>query len=548
MGPKMVVTGRMRALFALTRLSGPLQADVLEDKELAKRWSIEVHQPMKIAENLVFEGDVLFSAFRMAADGGPVSQLVDVKGNAVAATVTIDSEGAACLVTQNRKLRFAHAILMSSDRAKRMSAAEQLLSRLVLTERDRKQIRDLVSLETFNAEDFLHVAEVLASSPDEFAERLREKANKRSVSVPDMLPQDRRHWEHLTAPKQTSNNLLSFVSGELAEERTQRIRRDLVATFPSISLTFSSPALVPHDLLAPCELEAKAQLLEAAVGLEDHFSLVSAFELCARWLNQDSRFAELGERLLDALFADKKQLEAACGLFAAAFILAVVKLSEDEKTRTLPTYWRRLAAASHAGLVVRTCELTEIKHDKLFEWALRQSGTEYFVSVLSDFDTDPQWRPEWIDARYLLADACGRAIVATRNVPNDLLPEGWKSRIDALSDWVRDQHLFLLSMHPAVMEGARRPKPPTLNEMGDFADSYRQLINHPTLDNLLLARAAISIFGCPADVVESLHKVIGHVRRSDPETDNNQILEVLRLIAHVAAMLNDVALADAVAD
>jgi hypothetical protein len=197
---------------------------------------------------------------------------------------------------------------------------------------------------------------------------------------------------------------------------------------------------------------------------------------------------------------------------------------------------------------VRSCGVTEIKHEELFEWALAQSGMEYFVSILSDFDTDPQWRPEWIAPRYLLADACGRAIVAARNVPNDRLPESWKSRIDALIDWVRDQHLFLLTMYPAVMEGARRPKTPVLNEMGDFADSCRPLINHPTLDNLLLARAAISIFGCPGDVIESLYTVIGHVRRSAPEADNNQILDSLRLIAHVAVMLNDVPLADAVAE
>jgi hypothetical protein len=547
MAPKIVISPHTRALFALSKLSGPLQSDVLSDTELVKRWNIELHQPMKIADNLVFDRDVLFSAFRIAADGGSVSEFADVKGNSVAVTVTIDREGAACLVTEKHKLRFVHAVLMSSDRAKRTSAADQLLSKLVLTERDRKEIRLLVSLETFGAEDFLRVVEIVASSPEEFVERLRDKVNRRRVSVADILPSDRRHWEHLTAPRQTSDTLVSFLSGELAEERTLRIGRDLVAMFPSIALTFCSPSLVPHDLLAQCETEAKAQLLEAAVGLEDHFSLVGAFELCARWLPQDPRFAGLGQRLLDALFADMKRLEAACGLFAAAFILAVAKLSEDEKTRTLPAYWRRLAAASHASLVVRSIGVTEIKHEELFAWAMAQSGMEYFVSLLSDFDTDPQWRPEWIDPRYLLADVCGRAIGAAMKVPGDLLPESWKSPIDALNNWLRDQHLLHLTWYPALMEGTRRPKTPVLNEMGDVADVYRELINAPTLDKLLRARAAISTFGCPAEVVESLYKIIAHLRRSAPQT-NDQILDALRLIAHVAVMLNDVALADAVAE
>jgi hypothetical protein len=37
-------------------------------------------------------------------------------------------------------------------------------------------------------------------------------------------------------------------------------------------------------------------------------------------------------------------------------------------------------------------------------------------------------------------------------------------------------------------------------------------------------------------------------QRSAPEADNDQILDALRLIAHVAVMLNDVSLADAVAE
>jgi hypothetical protein len=521
---------------------------LLAGKDIAKRWDIPVQQPMKLAGNLVFNRDVLFSAFRAAADGASLTELIDLKGNPVAVKVTIDDAGAAHINTDKLDMRFSHAVLMTSNREKRVAAAEEFLTKVVLTERDRSEVRQLAALETFSVDEFLQIAELAASSPDEFEERLREKANKRQVSNKDILPQDRRHWDHLTAPRGASDDLATFVAGELAQERRLRIARDPVATFPSIAFTFSAPSLVPHDLLASCSIDDKVRLLDVAAKLEDHFSLIGAFELCARWVGDDLRFAPIGERLLDALFADMKRLETACGLFAAAFILTVAQLSADEQTKTLPAYWRRLAAACHASLVVRACGVTEINHEELITWAMVQRGMEYFVSILMDFNTDPQWRPEWIDPRILLADVCGRALGAAWLVPKEKLPEGWKQRIDTLDAWVRSGHLLLLTMYPAVTEGARRPKIPILNEMGEISELYRKLIDDPSLDNLLMLRAPISTFGCPKEAVESLHNIIGQIRRSPAKPEDDATLDAFKLIAHVAVLLNDVALADAVAD
>jgi hypothetical protein len=112
---------------------------------------------------------------------------------------------------------------------------------------------------------------------------------------------------------------------------------------------------------------------------------------------------------LERLFGDMERLKTSCGMFAAGFVLATAYLSEHEKLRSRPVFWRRLAAASHASLIVRTCGVTPIKQDELVSWALRLSGTAYFASVLADMHAEPRWRPEWLFPNFLIADCFGRA-------------------------------------------------------------------------------------------------------------------------------------------
>ena len=254
--------------------------------------------------------------------------------------------------------------------------------------------------------------------------------------------------------------------------------------------------------------------------LEDHFSLVGAFELCADWISDNPDFSHSGERLLDRLFSDLKRLETVCGMFAAAFVLSVAKIAQDDKVNAKPAFWRRLAAASHASLVVRSCRGTEIDHKDLIEWSMRQSGHAYFLSVLCDFTTDPQWRPEWIDPSFLLADVCGRAIGAWLKIPKKKVPASWTERIDKLRNWINERHYEILMPFPAVMEGARRPDLPTVSEMQDIGELYEVLMKEPSVDHLLRMTPAIQAFGPPREIIESLHKVIGIIRANSSADDD----------------------------
>jgi hypothetical protein len=172
--------------------------------------------------------------------------------------------------------------------------------------------------------------------------RLQAKVNVRQVSSLDILPEEPQHWTNLTATRRTSETLVEFIDTELLEELKARLGLNGASAFKNIALTFASPGLVPHALFDSLDKETMIAALEQACTFEDHFSLLGAFETCARLVTKDQRFVDLGQRLLDRLFADMERLQTSCGMFGATFILAVAAQAEDERLSKEPAYWRRL--------------------------------------------------------------------------------------------------------------------------------------------------------------------------------------------------------------
>jgi hypothetical protein len=82
----------------------------------------------------------------------------------------------------------------------------------------------------------------------------------------------------------------------------------------------------------------------------------------------------VGTRLLEQAFAPMEKLEGRCAVFRSAFVIATARLATHEELRRRPVYWRRLAAAAHASLVVRTLGIEGADHRKLLEWAIKVAG------------------------------------------------------------------------------------------------------------------------------------------------------------------------------
>ncbi|HEX5865132.1 MAG TPA: hypothetical protein VF014_12905, partial [Casimicrobiaceae bacterium] len=358
---------RIKAAFALDRLSARVQSDALADGSLAARFSFELKHPVRLAEDLVFPREELFAAFRVAADNGEAHLLA--KDNA-AGRVTISGDHAATVEFGDRRWRFENAALLASSTTQREQVLEILLSRHSLSPRIIEELRSIVRKHDFSDDDFFQAVTLLTSSPESFADRLLSRVDVRQVGKADLLPEDDRHWDHLTGPVLSSRNLTEYLANELDEVRRSRFAADPQRAFDLASLGYAAALLVPLDIARHIETGVLDTMIEQGLEHDDHFALIGLFEICADALVRDARFERLGERVLERLFGNMERLKSSCGMFAAGFVLATAHLSEHEKLRSRPVFWRRLAAASHASLIVRTCGVTPIKQDELVSWAL----------------------------------------------------------------------------------------------------------------------------------------------------------------------------------
>jgi hypothetical protein len=538
---------RLRVLSALRKFSLAVQSDVLADGGIAARFNIPVSKPARLSDQVSVDRNLLFTALQKVVDGLPLPEFVDEHGKPLQLGITIEAD-AGIVAHQDQRWVFANAALLSSDPLRRAAVLTRCLSRNTVRSEDRARLENLVAKEDFAHGDFVAAAAILGASPESFAAVLRQKTASGPLTMRDLLPEQPAHWSNLTAPRIRSASLEEFIAGELAAERSAQIERNPAHALAAIALTFASPLLIPHDLFKDVPADVMLEGVERVAVAEGPFALCGALDLCAERAGGDGRFATAGEKILDKLFADMDLLAAACDLFGAVFVLATAYLAEHETFRRQPVFWRRLAAASHAALVVRTLGVAKPEGEPLLTWVSRVRGNAYLLSVFNEFCEEPRWRPDWIAPRFLTADVVGRSLISSQRLPEGQLPAGWQERLTAARSYLDMEKLQFAAHLPAVLEGARRPRNPTLQDLAPITEAYQRLIDEPAPDLLLGMTPAIRGLGFPVEAADAAIKVIGKLR-SDPGNLQDEIVQAtMSLAADIAADICDVGLADLVAD
>jgi hypothetical protein len=546
---------QLRPLFVLEKLSQLLRSDVLADGSIISACGFTAKRPAQLTDDIVVIRDELFAAFRNAPDAPVKCQLHDPNDAPVEATISVNKDGSGTVEIANKKMRFPWVTLLSSDVDKRRAQLDQFVHRYRLSDGDAVSLRALIARGDYSENDFFAAAKMLESSPESFTERLAEKLRRQEgenrIAPVDVLPDDDRYWNHLLPPVDGSAMLADYIGKKLHAAWQAGLKVDSVRALCSFATTFAAPELVPSSLLRDLNADAARAVVEAVSKMEDPFSLVGALEICVDRAAEDQRFAVLGERLFDNLFGDMERLMGACALFGAVFIIATAHFATHETLQHRPVFWRRLAAAAHASLVVRVCGGNGIDPKRMISWATRLFGDAYFLSVVSDFAVEPQWRPEWILPKILVADLFGRAVGAWRQLRQKTAPPSWKDRVEKAYAWIVAEQIGAFAQYPSVLQGTRRAQRPTLADFQNLpqgADAFRALANDPTVETLLSISPFIEACGFPNEATGDVEKVLGSIRSAPPVEDDKLTVLALSLLAHIAALTENVALADSISE
>jgi hypothetical protein len=537
---------RLRALYAFSKLSSALSSDVLADGSIAERFDITVSRPVRLSNGTVISQSVLCKAFREALAGKPIMPLLDQDGKTLAAEVSIDDDSSGLVKLDGKGFRFENVGLLTPNAAKRIETVESTLKRHTLSEGEAEKVRAHTSKSDFLDDDFLSIIGTLLTSPESFRESLAPKMESRQVALGDLLPEDARYWDQLTAPLGASTSLSEFIASELTSQRRIVLAGDPRKAIRSIALSFCAPALVPIELFRSQDPDAVLLMLEEAAQFADHFSLIGAFEICGDWCSRDARFGPVGEKLLDKLFSDMQRLKDACAIYGAGFVLATARLHQHQEWRRKPAFWRRLTVAAHASLIARAFGSASVDLMSLFKWAMNLSGKAYYLSICIDAADEPRWRPDWLTHNLLVPDAFSRADAVLKRLPDGFINEEWTKRIEATRKTLEEEGGIVLANYPAIGESARRHQP-SLKELGELATFYQSFINNPNIDNLLVLGPLIFSFGIPAECLAPIAKLVADWRHSGAKYEDVKVQTAALLVVYVAVQLKDVSLADAIA-
>lgn len=539
---------RLKALFAIGKLSRPLVSDVISDGKIAELFNISVTRPMQLSPDVGISQDVLFDAFRQVLQGQMPQPLTDLKGSPLAAEISIGSDGVGILRMEGHlPWRFENVGLLASRAAARLDYLDRTLLKVTLATTTVAALRGLLSKPDFSNDDFVEAVFLLQTSLESFAGELEKKVGVRSVGINELLPTEERYWDNLIAAVDRSTSQDEFIDYELESERCVKFAGSPQQAMRYLSLSFSGPELVPLARIQTLSADFVTDMLQEATKLPDHFALVGGFEICGDWVEKDGRFVVLGEQLLDKLFSDTKRLSDACAMFSAAYTIASARLSEHKLLGSRPAFWRRITAAAHAGLVVRTCGVTRVDAAGLLKWSMQQAGKASHLGAYVDSPELPRWHPDWIQPHFMIADAFSRVDATMIKLAGTAVPPEWIARVESARAWIETSKTAILAGFPALAQGSRRNLP-KMDELGYVGEPYKKFCANPTPNGLVGIAPFVFAFGVSDEVVKASYKVIAQLRHDAPKWEAGHIQVSLMLVSYIASQARDLSLGDAVCE
>lgn len=541
----------LSVLYAFQRLPTSIQQTALLDHQFVERHKIPVTPlPFVIDAHIKVARNELFAAFARAGDGHKVEIPVQSGKGKINLRLEIAKDGAGILkIGKKKRIRIENAGLCHPSVERRRAILAKLLKRLTISGVYATEVRTLVETEPFTEDVFVNAATILNAAPEEFSAQLSSRLSRSSLGELDFLPKDPRYWEHLVPLPRVSTTLTEYVAAELKEDQCERLDASDNG-MAAVSRQFAGQETVPHTWFEAQSPDTVISHLKTLLTFEDPFSLAAAFEICVRQAVRDDRYVEMGSHFLDKLFSDRSRMLDRCRLFGAMFVISTARLSLMPQFQAVPIFWKRLAAAAHSSLVVRTFGLNPPPED-VFGWAVRQQQEHYRTSVYADMWDAPRWRPEWIEAELLAADCYGRVLQALPHLDlmNKPLPDAWKERIAKAGEWMQELGSVVGAYFPSLTQGERLPR--SIQPQGELLARRDQLLAalkiEPSRENLLRIGNIAEIAGVSAGHLDAVLQATRNVL-TEGAIDVESYGTPATIAARIAAIGRYLPLADLVAN
>jgi len=530
---------RAAAIYALKRLPPDMRSEFLSDPEFTRIIGFDAVPSLTLGATTLPRAEVLgqFRKIFAQSDAG-----AENKGEA-----RIDHQSGDGLFDHDgHTYRLSYIDLLQPDRDRRMKAWGKLGVNFALSSRQYREIESLL-VDPISDETFISISMMLDRSADRLRTSLSENFARGGLNERDLVTGNTGYWESLLpAPEQDDTK--HYIGTVLQTEFLSRLSCNSDAACRWLGMLMGVPAFAEATWIASLDTGLIDNAITSIQGTVDPFASAGALRLVTKETESVPAWEETGKALITSGFSDVTQLDAACHVFSSAFLVTTGFLSQHVDLRNRPVFWRRMAATIHSNLVVRACGTNIRYHRSLWEWARSLAGVPYLLGALAEFAVETRWRPEWIDPGFVLADLAGHIRGATMQLPNHQAPDTWKPEIDAINRHLELEGTSIQSYLPGPTQGSGTPPMSSLADYSEMAEFFIALRKRPTVANLARLGPLIQTFGVPVEVVPDICKTLRRFRNSAGDIDHREAQTAMIVAAHVAALLRNVEVGQAVAD
>lgn len=450
---------RTMASLLVSAFPTPIRAALYRDKQFCADVGITTTASMPLSANLSVQSESLFSALAAAVDGRKSTRIKLADGSQVRVTLGVEKNGSGTLRFGGRGFTFRDASLLSTKRTRRNKALARALESRPLLKGESEHWRKIADKRPFEREEFVELVSALEATPEAVFSSVQRAP---SASVEDFLPRTRTYYDRLVAPLNDCLDLINFVSTSLKEARGHALSVNFSLGLRRIAYSNLLQIILPLELLDNIKIGDIAELLNAF----DPFSLLFGFELCRYKIDHDVAFEELGTRFLLALLGQDDSLRRRCQVFSACAIFTTVLLRERFEEGSVPLFWFRLVALTHAGLLTDALRSLD-EPAKFYEWAIKSFGTSFFWGTNYDRRDAPRWRSEWIVAEQIEAELFGRVRGAIGLLPKGRYPKPWQEIVNKVAARQQERKQQLASSFPGPLDdfGNQLIVPPEMQQV-----------------------------------------------------------------------------------
>lgn len=528
---------KFAAVYALERIPNQIEHDILADAEFITKLPLEIASAIPLEDGSTLSRDMLFDAFRAAIEGKGEQSFQSRKPKVQQVIASFEVDSAVGLFTVNGvKHRILNADLLARSKAQRIAAFERVCAQNNLSARQRNRLEERVLADDFADTDFLEIGAALDDSPEAFSSRLKAQVSRNRLDQTDIVPATENYWDNLLPLPDGATSLSDFLKGPLKSEWEARLKKSGSNAVTFLRRFFISPLVPPGDWLEGLPRETLLELLAGPKNAFEPYALMGCARLCLQVANGDPVVEGIGAKHLAALFENFEYLDAALELYGCVFMLSTAFLASHEQYRQRPVYWRRIAAAAHAACVVESVGPSTGKAGALFSWAIGISGMAFASSVLRDWESEPRWRPDWINGPHLFADVVGRGLHLRKLAEPSTVVPSWEIWLNKAEQAVQARGITLLCGYPCATEGEARPPLENFDDLTELGALYQNAFNRPTLRKFLMVSYAIHCLGVPAGFDKGVINILRIIARdkSGPLKVNEQ--NALALASQVAAL------------